>query len=169
MTNDKNILISHTDRLSSFDRNICDIRGKGNILCLLTKWWFDRTKHIIPNHVVKMIDTCLVVKKCTVIPIEFVVRGYITGSTSTSLWTHYNKGERTYCGISFPDGLLKNQRLDTPVLTPTTKDEHDELISEKVIIEKKIMTLQEWETCKKYAYILFQIGQEIQEESNGYR
>lgn len=161
---EKSILISHTDRLSSFDRHICDVRGKGQILCLLSQWWFNKTQHIIPNHIIKRINNCLVVKRCEVIPIEFVVRGYITGSTSTSLWTHYNNGERTYCGINFPDGLRKNQKLDTPVLTPTTKDEHDEPLSCQDILDRNILTSEELDYIKSKALELFRFGQKVSEE-----
>lgn len=144
-----NYVIHHSDRLSSFDRNICDIDGKGELLCKTAKWWFDRTRHIIDNHVVRIEGRNMIVKKCSVVPIEFVVRGYITGSTSTSLWTHYNNGERVYCGIEFPDGLKKNQRLAEPVLTPTTKDEHDEPLSCEEIIERKILSKGELNYIKE--------------------
>ena len=132
------------------------------VLHKISRWWFDKTKHIVPNHVIDDSDDRIMkVKKCKVFPIEFVMRSYLTGSTDTSIWKNYEKGCRYYCGHKLPDNMKKNEKLSNILLTPTTKDEHDELISEKVIIEKKIMTLKEWETCKKYAYSLFQIGQEI--------
>ena len=154
-----NYVIHHSDRLSSFDRNICNIDGKGELLCKTAKWWFDRTRHIIDNHVVGIEGRNMIVKKCSVILIEFVVRGYITGSTSTSLWTHYNNGERVYCGIEFPDGLKKNQRLAEPVLTPTTKDEHDEPLSCEDIITRKILSKGELNYIKEKALSLFSYGQ----------
>ena len=156
---DDSIIISHTDRLSSFDKSICDIDGKGQLLCRTAAWWFSNTKHIINNHVLEAGENLLRVKKCRVIPIEFVVRGYITGSTSTSLWTHYNKGVRNYCGINFPDGLVKNQRLSTPVLTPTTKDEHDEPLSCQDILDRNILTNSELDFIKEKALLLFSFGQ----------
>ena len=152
-------LIRHSDRLSSFDRSICDIEGKGVLLCKTANWWFEQTRHIIDNHVVDMIDTDLIVKKCRVIPIEFVVRGYITGSTSTSLWTHYNNGSRLYCGIEFPDGLVKNQKLSVPVLTPTTKDEHDEPLSCQDIVDRGILNQSQLDFIREKAMELFAFGQ----------
>ena len=158
---DDKYIISHSDRVSSFDRAICDIEGKGNLLCLLSDWWFQRTRHIVPNHVIKRVNNYLVVKKCSVIPIEFVVRGYITGNSATSLWTHYNKGVRTYCGETFPDGLIKNQRLEEAVLTPTTKDEHDEPISCQEIVDKNILSQTDLDYIKQKSLELFRYGQEV--------
>ncbi len=161
-TEDSHIHLAASDRISAFDRHLTTIPYKGFVLHNVSKWWFDKTKHLVPNHVIDDTDERIMkVKKCKVLPIEFVMRSYLTGSTDTSIWKNYEKGCRHYCGHNLPDHMIKNQKLPNILLTPTTKDEHDELISEKVIIEKKLMTLQEWETCKKYAYSLFQIGQEI--------
>ena len=159
---DSHLYLAASDRISAFDRNLTTIPYKGMVLHKISRWWFDKTKHIVPNHVIDDSDDRIMkVKKCKVFPIEFVMRSYLTGSTDTSIWKNYEKGCRYYCGHKLPDNMKKNEKLSNILLTPTTKDEHDELISEKVIIEKKIMTLKEWETCKKYAYSLFQIGQEI--------
>ena len=152
-------IIHHSDRLSSFDRHICDVEGKGELLCKTASWWFGKTQHITPNHLVAKNGKDMLVKKCRVIPLEFVVRGYITGSTSTSLWTHYKNGARTYCGIDFPDGLVKNQRLESPVLTPTTKDEHDEPLSCQDILNRGILNVDELNHIKKVVQELFAFGQ----------
>ena len=98
-------------------------------------WWFDQTKDIIKNHIIDIPDpNVTLAKKCDVFPIEFVVRGYITGSTSTSLWTVYNNGDREYCGNELPEGLIKNQKLDQNMLTPTTKEEDHDSQSHQLIL-----------------------------------
>ena len=160
------LIIYHSDRLSSFDSNICDIEGKGNLLMLLSIWWLENTKNIIDNHYVSHYRNYMLIKKCEVIPLEFIVRGYITGSTNTSLWTHYNNGSRNYCGVDFPDGLLKNQKLECPVLTPTTKsDEHDELISCEEILKRKILFKDQLDFIKQKALELFRFGQEVADKN----
>ena len=118
---EEHLLMKATDKVSSFDRHIGIIPSKGELLNKMSKFWFNNTSHIIDNHLLYTDKEAAFVKKCTPIKIEMVVRGYITGNTSTSLWTHYKNGIRNYCGITFPDGLIKNQKLDTPVVTPTTK------------------------------------------------
>ncbi len=151
-----------SDRISAFDRNLTTIPYKGIVLHKVSRWWFDKTKHLVPNHVLDDTDDrSMKVKQCKVFPIEFVMRSYLTGSTDTSIWKNYEKGVRDYCGHQLPDNMIKNQKLHKTLLTPTTKDEHDELISEQEIIEKKIMTSTQWDICKKYAYDLFEFGQEI--------
>jgi len=157
---DKLILIT-TDRQSAFDRVLATVPFKGQVLNETSNWWFEKTRHIIDNHVISNPDPAVTIaKKCTVLPIEFVVRGYITGSTSTSLWTVYNAGDRTYCGVDFPDGLKKNQRLETPVLTPTTKEvEHDRPIAPKEIISEGWMTEEDWNFASQKALELFRFGQ----------
>ena len=118
-----NLALITTDRQSAFDRVLASIPFKGQVLNLTSAWWFDKTKDIIPNHVIDIPDpNVTLAKKCDVFPIEFVVRGFITGSTSTSLWTVYNNGDREFCGNALPDGLKKNQRLDKNMINPTTKD-----------------------------------------------
>ena len=117
-----------SDRVSSFDRHIGTILGKGELLNKMSEFWFNKTNHIIDNHLITTQNEVALVHTCTPFKIEMVVRGYITGNTDTSLWTHYNNGSRNYCGIEFPDGLKKNQKLDEIVITPTTKGETDELI-----------------------------------------
>jgi len=159
--NDEYLIISHSDRLSSFDRHICNIDGKGQLLMNTSIWWFKQTENIIKNHYINHYKNYMLVKKCGIIPIEFVVRGYITGSTSTSLWTHYERGERFYCGEHFPDGLKKNQKLEIPVITPTTKsDIHDELISGIEIVDRAILTRDDYDYISKIALELFKFGQE---------
>lgn len=150
-----------SDRQSAFDRHICNIDGKGIILTKSSEWWFDKTKHIIPNHFLASKDNIMICKKATPYKIEMVVRGYITGSTSTSLWTHYKNGVREYCGKIFPDGLQKNQKLSTPVVTPTTKGDIDELITPREIIERGFMTQEEWEYLEHISLKLFKYGQKI--------
>ena len=150
-----------TDRQSAFDRVLASIPFKGQVLNLTSAWWFDQTKDIIQNHVLSIPDpNVTIAKKCDVFPIEFVVRGYITGSTSTSLWTVYNNGDREYCGNALPEGLKKNQKLDENMITPTTKDEnHDMPISPEAIVNDGWMTSEDWNYCSQKAMQLFDFGQ----------
>lgn len=156
---DKLLLIT-TDRLSAFDRVLAAVPFKGQVLNLTSAWWFEQTEHILPNHVISIPDAnATLARKCEVFPIEFVVRGYITGTTSTSLWTQYQSGVRDYCGIHFKDGLKKNEKLATPVLTPTTKDkEHDRPISPADIIAEGWMTQADYDQASAAAMQLFQFG-----------
>ena len=165
---DNKIVLITTDRQSAFDRVLASIPFKGQVLNLTSAWWFDQTKDIIPNHVIKIPDpNVTIVKKCEVFPIEFVVRGYITGSTSTSLWTVYNNGDREYCGNTLQEGLVKNQKLDTNMLTPTTKEEHhDRPISPDEIISEEWMTQKDWDYCSQMALELFAFGQ-VKSRQNG--
>lgn len=162
---DKMILIT-TDRQSAFDRVLAAIPCKGQVLNLTSSWWFERTKHIVPNHVLAIPDPNVTVgKKCSVFPVEFVVRGYITGTTSTSAWVNYEKGLRDYCGNILPEGLKKNQQFAEPICTPTTKsDEHDRLISPKEIIAEGLMTEHDWEYVSSKALELFTFGQKTAAE-----
>lgn len=159
---DKLLLIT-TDRQSAFDRVLASVPYKGQVLNLTSAWWFEKTEHIIPNHVIAIPDpNVTIAKKCRVFPIEFVVRGYITGTTSTSLWTQYQKGVRDYCGNHLPEGMKKNQRLATPMLTPTTKEEHhDRPISPKEIVDEGWMTAEDWEVASQAAMKLFAFGMEV--------
>lgn len=157
------ILLITTDRLTAFDRPLALIPCKGQVLNLTSAWWFEQTANVVPNHVIAVPDpNVLVAKKCEVFPIEFVVRGYITGTTDTSLWTQYQKGIRQYCGVSFPEGLTKNQPLKQPVLTPTTKETiHDRPISPDEIIAEGWMTEAHWLKASELALKLYQRGVEL--------
>ena len=158
---DRLILVT-TDRQSAFDRVLASIPFKGQVLNLTSAWWFEQTKDIIPNHVIDIPDpNATLAKKCNVFPIEFVVRGYITGSTSTSLWTVYNNGDREYCGNILPEGLVKNQKLESNMLTPTTKEEHhDRPISPNELVSEGWMTQKDWDYCSQKALELFAFGQQ---------
>ena len=164
---DKVSLIT-TDRQSAFDRVLASIPFKGQVLNLTSAWWFDQTKDIIPNQVIGVPDpNVTLAKKCEVFPIEFVVRGYITGSTSTALWTVYNNGDRTYCGNIIPEGLVKNQKLDANMLTPTTKEEHhDRPIAPDEIVNEGWMTQEDWDYCSQKALELFAFGQKKAAEND---
>ncbi|MEC8914798.1 MAG: phosphoribosylaminoimidazolesuccinocarboxamide synthase [Candidatus Neomarinimicrobiota bacterium] len=151
-----------TDRQSAFDRVLASIPFKGQVLNLTSAWWFSQTKHIIPNQVISVPDpNVTLAKKCEVFSIEFVVRGYITGSTSTSLWTVYNNGDREYCGNILSEGLKKNQKLEANMLTPTTKEEHhDRPIAPPEIVSEGWMTQEDWDYCSQKALALFAFGQQ---------
>jgi phosphoribosylaminoimidazole-succinocarboxamide synthase len=159
---DKVIMIS-TDRYSAFDRNLALIPCKGQVLTQVSKFWFEQTKDIVQNHVIDFPDPNVVVaKKCKVIPIEMVVRGYITGVTGTSLWTLYNNGQRDFGDFVMPEGMKKNQKLDAAVLTPTTKSEdHDKPLTTADVLKGKIVPKELWEKMMDITLKLFQRGQEI--------
>ena len=159
----KTFALITTDRQSAFDRILATIPFKGQVLNQTGAWWFNKTKDIIPNHVIDFPDPNITIaKKCKPFPIEFVVRGFVTGSSSTSLWTIYDKGYREYCGIQFPDGMVKNQKLPKPVITPTTKEEeHDRAISPDEIIAEGWMEKDHWEYASQKAIDLFVRGQEL--------
>ncbi len=153
-----------TDRQSAFDKVLGLIPFKGQVLTQLSNFWFEKTKDIIQNHLMSMVDpNVLLVKSCKLIPIEMVVRGYITGVTDTSIWGSYEKGERVIYGIKFPEGLKKNQKLKDYVITPTTKASvgHDERLTEKEILKKKIISQKIWKQMKKVSLELFAKGQKI--------
>jgi len=157
------LMLITTDRLTAFDRQLAVIPYKGQVLNLTSAWWFEQTADIVPNHLLAVPDPNVVIgKKCKVFPIEFVVRGYISGSTSTSLWTQYNNGVRNYCGISFPEGLRKNQKLEQAVLTPTTKEvEHDRPITPAEIVQENWMSQADWDEASSLALKLFARGTEL--------
>src|SRR3989338_744825 len=165
-TEDKVFLIS-TDRQSAFDRILAKIPFKGQVLTQTSAFWFEHTKDIIENHIIDVPDPNVVVaKKLNVFPVEVVVRGYITGVTDTASWTSYSKGERNFCGNILPEGLKKNQKFARPIITPTTKsEEHDEKISGKEIVEKELMTMDQWDYVSKKALELFKRGTEIAEKN----
>lgn len=159
---DKIILIS-TDRHSSFDRIIAHIPNKGAILTGTSHFWFDATKDIVPNHIIAMPDPNVVVaKKCEVIKVEAVIRGYLTGTTNTSIWTRYQNGERNFGGLTLADGLKKNSKLTEPIFDPTTKeDAHDRALSLDELIAEGFATKELLTQLKETALALFKRGQEI--------
>ena len=159
---DKLLLIT-TDRQSAFDRILAQVPFKGQVLNQVSAWWFEQTADIVKNHVISVPDpNATLAQKCKVFPIEFVMRGYLTGSTNTSAWTQYKDGKRDICGNILPDGMVKNQKFEKNILTPTTKDDtHDENISAQGIIEKGIISAEKWEKLSKIVFALFARGQEI--------
>ncbi|KAE9302516.1 Phosphoribosylaminoimidazole-succinocarboxamide synthase [Phytophthora rubi] len=156
------VLLVSTDRQSAFDRALASVPFKSRVLTLTSVWWFDQTQHIVANHLLGVPHpSAMLCKKCTVFSVEFVVRGYITGSTSTSMWTNYKNGSRDFCGHKLPDGFKQHQKLPENLVTPTTKDdEHDELISGAEVVSSGRMTQEQWDFCEKKTLELFAFGQE---------
>ncbi|HNT30145.1 MAG TPA: phosphoribosylaminoimidazolesuccinocarboxamide synthase [bacterium] len=157
-------LIIATDRQSAFDCILAEVPYKGQVLNQISAFWFDQTKDVVPNHVIKVIDpNAMIVKDAKPFPVEVIVRGYITGVTTTSAWYAYERGEREYCGHTLPEGLKKNAKLPEPIITPTTKEVsgHDQKISSKEIIERGIVAAAKWQKIEEYAIALFKRGQEV--------
>ncbi|KAJ8461418.1 hypothetical protein OPV22_034344 [Ensete ventricosum] len=157
------LVLVTTDRQSAFDRVLASIPFKGQVLNETSLWWFNKTQHITPNAVVSAPDSNVTIaKRCSVFPVEFVVRGFVTGSTDTSLWTVYDKGVRNYCGNVLPEGMVKNQRLPANILTPTTKAvDHDVPVSSDEIIQLGLMTQNELDEVSSKALALFAYGQQV--------
>jgi phosphoribosylaminoimidazole-succinocarboxamide synthase len=158
-------LIVTTDRLSAFDSILASVPYKGQVLNQLSAWWFDLTKDIIPNHFLSLPDpNAMVVEVATPFLVEVIVRGYITGVTSTSLWYRYSLGERDIYGYAFPDGLQKNAALPEPIITPTTKGgatHHDERLTCDEVVEKGILDKHTWDQVQSAALAFFERGQSV--------
>ncbi|MCL2777413.1 MAG: phosphoribosylaminoimidazolesuccinocarboxamide synthase [Polyangiaceae bacterium] len=157
-----------TDRISAFDQVLGTIPFKGQILNLIAAYWFEKTKNIIKSHFVRVPDpNVLECIECKPLPVEFVVRGFITGSTSTSMWTHYAAGKRSFCGHALADGLKKNQKLARPLLTPATKaahGAHDVSASREDILASlanDTISADDFDAAATMAMTLFEAGQTI--------
>ena len=162
---DDRLVLITTDRLSAFDRILGLVPYKGQVLNQLATFWFAQVADIIGSHFIESPDPNVTIgRKCRPLPVEVVVRGYISGVTSTALWYRYSQGERNIYGMDFPDGLKKNDALPTPIITPTTKAQdggHDERITSAEIVESGLVPLPLWEQVCAAAIAVFQRGQEI--------
>ena len=163
-------MIITTDRISAFDRVLCTIPFKGQVLNQTAAFWFEKTKNIIENHIISIPDpNVMLAKECRPLPVEMVVRGYITGVTTTSAWYNYEKGVRNFCGNILPEGLKKNQKLAKPIITPSTKAEHgahDESVSGEEIIKRKLVDEKMYRQMEKTALALFDFGTKLVAKNN---
>lgn len=162
-------LIVTTDRISAFDRVLTALPYKGQVLNQLSLWWFENTKDVIKNHIISSPDpNCILVNEVTPLPIEVIVRGYITGVTTTALWYRYSLGERNIYGYDFPDDLQKNEALKSPIITPTTKGGttgHDERLTCAEVVSGNYVTKQQWDYIQQAALKLFERGQKRAKEA----
>lgn len=158
-------IIIVSDRLSAFDKIITMIPFKGQVLNQMAKFWFSKTGDIVGNHVIEFPDPNVVVaKECAALPVEMVVRGYLTGVTSTSAWYHYERGDRNFCGNVLPGGMVKNQKFEKPILTPSTKAEHgahDESVSREEILKRSVISEDDFDYMADVSMKLYQRGVEI--------
>lgn len=161
-------IIIASDRLSAFDRALAVIPDKGRVLTQTARYWFEQTADICPNHVLAYPDPNVVIgKRLDILPVEIVVRGYLAGTTGTSLLTLYKKGIRSMYGLTLPDGLRDNQVLPEPVITPTSKafdGGHDEPLSPSDIMAHGLLSKDQWQTVSRYALALFARGQALAAE-----
>ena len=165
-TKERTLVVS--DRVSCFDVVVGTIPLKGQILNQMAAFWFDQTKQIAPNHLRSVPDPNVsVVVECQTLPVEFVMRGYLTGSSSTSIWTAYEGGVRNYCGHALPDGLSRHEKLAAPILTPTTKAEHgdhDTLSSRDELIASGAISEDHYDKAHAIAQRLFAEGTRLAAE-----
>lgn len=160
----RRILIA-TDRQSAFDINWCTVPLKGQVLTQISAWWFENIADIMATQVIALPDpNVMVVKDLAMLPVEVVVRGYLTGSSKTSAWMNYNAGVRDFCGVTLPDGMRKNQPFEKAIITPTTKGEDDELISPDGIVEQGLATREQWNEMAEKALAVFARGQKLAAE-----
>ncbi|MVA58933.1 phosphoribosylaminoimidazolesuccinocarboxamide synthase [Agrobacterium vitis] len=157
-------VIISTDRLSAFDRILACIPYKGQVLTQTARYWFEQTADICPNHIIAYPDPAIVIgKRLTILPVEVVVRGYLAGTTGTSILTLYKKGQRTMYGMTLPDGMRDNQKLPQAVITPTSKEfdgGHDAPLTPAEIIDNGLLTPDQWRQLSQYALALFARGQQ---------
>lgn len=160
-------IIITTDRISAFDRVLASIPHKGAVLTQIARFWFEKTADICPNHVIAYPDPNVVVgKRLDILPVEIIVRGYLAGTTDTSVLTRYKRGERDIYGIKFPDGMRDNEKLPAPIITPTSKafdGGHDEPLTPAEIVERGLLSQDDWDTVSDYALALFARGQAFAE------
>ncbi|MBN1558141.1 MAG: phosphoribosylaminoimidazolesuccinocarboxamide synthase, partial [Lentisphaerae bacterium] len=155
----KRILVA-TDRISAFDCVLGTIPFKGQVLNQMAAFWFEQTRHLAPNHVLDVPDpNVMLVKECEQLPVEFVVRGYITGVTKTSAWYNYERGVRAFCGNTLPEGLRKDQKLPEPILAPTTKlEKHDRPISREEAIAEGLIDGKTYDAAAEICFKLYDFG-----------
>ena len=165
---DRRLLVT-TDRLSAFDRVLARVPFKGQVLNQLAAWWFDKTRDVIANHVLSLPDpNALIAREAQPFSVEVVVRGYITGVTTTALWYRYSLGERDIYGYHFPDGLRKNERLPEPIITPTTKggpSGHDERLTCAEVVERGHLDAATWDQVQEAALSIFKRGQQVAQKA----
>jgi phosphoribosylaminoimidazole-succinocarboxamide synthase len=156
-------IIVVTDRLSAFDAVVGLIPSKGQVLNQLAQFWFERTAHIAPNHMLRVPDpNVMIARECEPLPVELVMRAYLTGVTGTSIWKAYEKGDRTFCGHRLPEGMKKNQALPAPILTPSTKaakGDHDVSVSREELLAMGRIDPQIFDRAAEIAAALFAEGQ----------
>jgi phosphoribosylaminoimidazole-succinocarboxamide synthase len=158
-------IIIASDRISAFDRNLASIPLKGQVLTQTARFWFEKTADICPNHIIEYPDPNVAVcKRLTILPVEIVVRDYLAGTTGTSILSLYKQGEREMYGMTLPDGMRDNQKLPQTIITPTTKafdGGHDEPLTAKEIVERGLLSAEQWQTVSDYALALFAKGREM--------
>ncbi len=156
------MLMVTTDRVSAFDRVVASVPLKGQILTQLSRYWFAATSDIIPNHLIEAPDpNAIVCKPLEMLPVEFVVRDYLTGSTSTSIWTMYRSGDRSPYGIALPEGLRENQQLPETVITPAAKGAHDEPLTGAEVVGRGLLSKSLWEEACAAALAVFARGRDL--------
>jgi|ERR1700691_3455759 phosphoribosylaminoimidazole-succinocarboxamide synthase len=166
-TRGSQVILISTDRQSAFDKQWCTIPLKGQVLNQISNWWFDHVKDVMPTHVLGVPDPNVTLGKLLrMLKFEIVVRAYLTGSTSTSIWANYEKGARNFCGNVLPEGMKKNQKLRDIVFTPSTKPEtgHDVSMSPEELVMLGVTTREEIERAKEHAFALFRRGQKVAAE-----
>ncbi len=158
-------LIVVTDRVSAFDVVLGTIPFKGQVLNTLARYWFEATRAVFPNHLIDVPDPqAMRVVECAPIPVEFVVRGYLTGVSDTSVWRAYERGERVFCGHRLPEGMRKHERLPRPIVTPSTKapkGQHDESVSGDVVVARGLVSRERFEALERRCLELFAVGQRM--------
>ncbi len=163
-TKDGKRTIIVSDRISAFDVVLGTIPFKGQVLNRMARHWFDLTKDLVPNHVISTPDPSVMVAiECEPLPVEFVMRAYLAGTTKTSIWYHYEQGARSFCGFALPEGMRRNQPLAAPILTPSTKAAqggHDESVSRDELLQRGAISESDFVTAEAMCQSLFAFGQQ---------
>jgi phosphoribosylaminoimidazole-succinocarboxamide synthase len=164
-TGDGRRVIVVSDRISAFDRVLGTLPFKGQVLNGLAAYWFEQTRGVVPNHVLSVPDaSSMECVECTPLSVEMVVRAYLTGVSSTSILTAYQRGEREFCGHRLPEGLKPHQKLPEPILTPTTKaaqGAHDQNVSRAELLAMGEVSAEDFDRAAGYALELFRVGQKL--------